>query len=188
MTYDWEAEHVSRRWGMWPAESMVRQCQAFLTTRDHHAPQAALDIGTGAGANLRLLESMGVYHTVACDISRTACDRVAKLYPAVMVKCGDINSMEFAPDSFDLIIDSLCLTHVHKPDWSRVLSWLRPGGWLITAQFFIPDASFPPSWHHEMPMVDSWNTKCLEVIRYQRFLGGGSLSYTVDVRTLEKPL
>ena len=136
----WDDEHKARHWGVWPAEYMVRAVKAF--PREHGRSYSALDIGAGGGAHVRLLLSEG-FNTTAQDISPTAISRIQE---PINKRCGDINAMEFETGQFDLIIDNLTLTHVEHPDWELIWSWLKPGGRLITAQFYMSDESFPPNW------------------------------------------
>lgn len=54
----------------------------------------------------------------------------------VEVVCGDVLELELPEDSFDLIHTRLVLMHI--PDRERaienIVSWLRPGGWLVVEE------------------------------------------------------
>ena len=181
MTYDWEAYHKSKVRGIWPAEYMVRQVFAHHAANLDKQHMSALDIGCGAGANTRLMMSEG-YDVTATDISPTACAFTAEMWGA-LTACGDINTIELQ-GPFDLIVDNLCLTHVEKPDWDRILGWLKPGGWFVCARFEThagtPDNT-PPIFRHmlhtmvslELNTINRWRNPgferyAIEVLRYVR--------------------
>lgn len=145
MTYDWEAYHKSKVRGIWPAEYMVRQVFAHHAANLDKQHMTALDIGCGAGANTRLMISEG-YDVTATDISPTACAFTAEMW-GTLTACGDINTIELQ-GPYDLIVDNLSLTHVEKPDWDRILGWLKPLGWYIGAFFTHAPPFAPESWDH----------------------------------------
>lgn len=144
---DWEQIHQSRHWGTYPDPYMVRQVKAFLSSyKKNTGTLHALDIGCGAGAHTWMMnkEGMSVW---ALDISSTA---LSQLKDIPCVKClGDVNAyVNFEPGMFDFILDNVSLTHVEKPNWDRILSWLRPGGWLVSASFdFWPEPGLK-AWFH----------------------------------------
>jgi SAM-dependent methyltransferase len=144
MSHDWEVEHAKREsWGVWPAEYMVRAVASYTGPRD-----LALDIGTGGGAHMRLLREAGFDTVIGQDISKTAIERIwSRDKDAFLCGC-DINRMELARNSIDVIIDNLSLTHVEFPDWDKIWSWLRPGGRFVSAQFYAPPKGAPESWFH----------------------------------------
>jgi 2-polyprenyl-3-methyl-5-hydroxy-6-metoxy-1,4-benzoquinol methylase len=151
----WEAIHQSRHWGTYPDIHVVRQVKKFMggwkermsTVPKWVTPQA-LDIGCGAGANTGMMcdEGMNVY---AFDSSETAlghmCYRLENksFFPA---KCT-VQEFE-APHQFDFILDNFTLTNIEHPPWEKILSWLRPGGWLVQTSFWVAPRNTPKTWFH----------------------------------------
>lgn len=97
------------------------------------APGArALDVGSGTGSNLRLLAELGFSGARGLDPSDTAIRwcREKGLGP---VEKGDLCHLPFAGESFDVVLATDVLEHVHDEaravaELSRVL---RPGGLLL---------------------------------------------------------
>jgi malonyl-CoA O-methyltransferase len=101
-------------------------------------PTRALDVGTGTGRYLGLLQGAGARSVIGIDmsfamLSRTSCD-----VPRV---CGDACRLPFRDASFDLVCSSLM-----AGDVADLRSWVReatrvlaPGGHLIYSDFH-------PSW------------------------------------------
>lgn len=157
----WEEIHQEREWGTYPEVYMVRQVKAFLRglcRQDSEFWPLALDIGCGIGAHSCMLEQEG-FDVVATDISQTAIQRLMKRHRF----CGtavvhDITS-EQAPISYDsrtqydFILDNLSLTHVKDAPVDRIKSWLRPGGWMVSAVFTEPPDGVPQSWPHQIGEV-----------------------------------
>ena len=140
---EWEAIHQSRHWGTYPSEYMVRQVKHYMATNTGRAN--ALDIGCGVGAHSWMMDREGLGVT-AIDVSPTAIARLPAVAPGVSAYVCDIASASFLPGSFDFILDNLSLTHVEKPPLDRILSWLSPGGRLVSASFLVPPPGAPKSW------------------------------------------
>ncbi len=147
---EWEAIHKSRQWGTYPDIHVVRQVKKFIAQweDDHHRPEA-LDIGSGVGACSNLMSDEGMAVT-AFDGSRMAIINTLP-YRNVKLLLADAQTVEFAAESFDFILDNLSLTCVEHPPWERILSWLKPGGWLVHASFEKAPAGTPKAWEHQAP-------------------------------------
>jgi trans-aconitate methyltransferase len=151
MSNEWEEIHQSRPWGKHPDIHCVRQVKKFLA--QHPAPliPQALDIGCGAGANTGMMcdDGMEVY---AIDSSETAlahmCNRLGDK-PFFPHLCS-VQEFE-PPHQFDFILDNFALTYLEHPPWNRIMSWLKPGGWLIHASFEEAPKGTPKAWHHLSP-------------------------------------
>jgi SAM-dependent methyltransferase len=91
-----------------------------------------LEVGAGAGSIMRwLAEQAGPSgHVTALDINTRF---LANPPPTVHVVAGDVRSMTFDPDSFDLVHARYVLVHI--PEYKKVLEslWrvLKPGGALV---------------------------------------------------------
>jgi SAM-dependent methyltransferase len=97
-----------------------------------------LDIGTGTGANLRLLRDLGFTAVTGLDANEEAIGYCASKGLGVVRK-GDICALPFADGSFDLVLATDVIEHVDDDDSavreiSRVL--VRGGKALITVPAF----------------------------------------------------
>ena len=156
---EWEAIHKSRIWGTYPDIHVVRQVKKFLAQwreQMKHVPfrvsPTALDIGCGAGASAFMLDNEGVMVT-AIDPSPTAVSNLCDLMtPDSRISPAVCSIQDFAAEGqFDLIIDNLSLTYLQEPPWNRIMSWLKPSGWLIHASFEEAPKGTPKAWHHLSP-------------------------------------
>ena len=105
-----------------------------------HPGSEVLLPGDGEGRNSVWLARRG-HHITAVDNSRVGLDKAARLASengvAVALIEADLESWAPTPDSFDAVV----LTYVHLPaSWRRIahqrlISALRPGGWLILEAF-----------------------------------------------------
>jgi len=96
------------------------------------ARACALDTGTSAGVNLRMLRELGFRNITGLDISEDAvafCE--GKGFGPV--EQGDICAMPFADDSFDLVLATDVIEHVEDDEGAlrEIARVLRPGGALL---------------------------------------------------------
>lgn len=160
---NWESIHQSRHWGIWPSEYMVRQAKAFTAWYDDqmkHVPfpvrPTSLDIGCGVGSHSWMMQREGMIVT-AIDVAPTAIARLPMVAPEVDASVMDVMNAQYPPESFDFILDNLSLTHVEKPPIDRIISWLKPGGWFVSAVFQPGPEDAPPSWPHQFgPIVEAY--------------------------------
>ena len=134
--YDEEARVEADHWWFVGRRRLFqREIASIAISRD--AP--ALDAGTGAGANLRLLRSLGFTAISGLDsspIARRYC--AEKGFPGVSL--GDIQKMPFADAAFDLVLATDVIEHVADDDAAirELHRVLRPGGRaLITVPTFM---------------------------------------------------
>ncbi len=134
---EWEAIHQSRHWGTYPDIHVVRQvhkfCAAWAETIKHVPFQVypkALDIGCGSKSALQRMTKRGIF---------------------VDAMIADAENVDFPAESFDFILDNFTLTNIQNPPWERIMSWLKPGGWLIHASFEKAPNGTPMTWEHTAP-------------------------------------
>lgn len=155
-TAEWEAIHQSRHWGTYPDIHVVRQVKKFMAGWESPLGPDALDIGCGVGACSFMMSEAGM-DTTAFDGSGAAIKRMAHDIRMQGPECGvtamvcDAQTVGFAPDSFDFILDNFTLTYLERPPWERILSWLKPGGWLVHASFEKAPAGTPVAYEHKEP-------------------------------------
>ncbi len=101
-----------------------------------------LDIGTGTGANLRLLRQIGMRRVVGLDESETAI-RFCAARGLGAVEQGDIRHLPFKEGSFDLVLATDVIEHVEEDAQAvgEILRVLTPGGYALVT---VP--AFPSLW------------------------------------------
>ncbi|MBU2604943.1 MAG: class I SAM-dependent methyltransferase [Alphaproteobacteria bacterium] len=106
------------------------------------ADAAVVDIGTGTGANLRLLKEMGFSRVTGIDASPEAARWCAEKGLGE-VKAGDIRALPLADNSVDLIMATDVVEHVDEDDAAlrEISRVLRPDG---LALITVP--AFPSLW------------------------------------------
>jgi len=162
-TAEWEAIHQSRHWGTYPDIHVVRQVKKFIHEWADGRPAfivspKGLDIGCGVGACSFMMRDSGMSVT-AFDGSRTAIENMRKrclseassFETPVDSMVADAQAVDFPPNSFDFILDNFTLTYLERPPWERILSWLKPGGWLVHASFEKAPAGTPVAYEHKEP-------------------------------------
>ncbi len=105
---------------------------------DAAMPTQALDVGTGTGRYLGLLQSAGARSVIGLDMSLPMLGRTSRDLPRV---CADACRLPFRDASFDVVCSSLMVGDVaHLESWIREATRvLAPGGHLIYSDFH-------PSW------------------------------------------
>ena len=101
-----------------------------------------VDVGTGTGANLRLLKQMGFARVAGIDPSADAAHWCAEKGLG-QVHTGDIRALPLADASVDLLLATDVIEHVDDDKQAVAEIWrvLRPGG---TALITVP--AFPSLW------------------------------------------
>lgn len=134
-----------------PSFDVKQRVQETLNGRlAGRAPLRVLEAGCGSTSHLDI--SYPAYY-VGIDVSRAQLDRHANLDHRIH---GDLETHEFLPDEFDLIICWDVLEHLQRPELALASfeRALKPGGLLVIA---IPNvlsakglvAKFTPFWVHE---------------------------------------
>jgi malonyl-CoA O-methyltransferase len=122
-------------------EPTIALVAASLRRADPHSTRRALDLGTGTGRYIPLLQPVGVRLTVGVDLSMAMLARQADGHPRV---CSDAVRLPFVDLAFDLVCSSLMAGDVQRLDsWlAEAARVLAPGGHLVYSDFH-------PSWAAE---------------------------------------
>lgn len=113
---------------------------AFRYDADHfqhlwkgtHTPRA-LDVGAGVGNSMRALERRG-FDAFGVEPSPAFRDRgIANGIDRERLQLAAVEDAEYAPNSFDFVIFSAVLEHLHDPAvaLARAFGWLAPGGLIL---------------------------------------------------------
>jgi len=109
-------------------EAPIRRLQEFLdeALRDNTRIEI-LEAGCGSASHVVFRSET---HITGIDISRKQLDRNVTLHEKIL---GDLQSHEFEPDSFDLILCWDVLEHLANPDQAleRFFRAARPGGLIL---------------------------------------------------------
>jgi SAM-dependent methyltransferase len=91
-----------------------------------------LDLGCGFGWHCRHAAEQGAAHVVGVDLSEKMLHRAAEINggPSIEYRRAAIEDIDFAPESFDLVLSSLALHYVRDLDvaFAKVFSVLKSGG------------------------------------------------------------
>jgi SAM-dependent methyltransferase len=138
-TYDAEAEiEEGHWWFVVRRELFARLLEEFGPTRS----DPVLDIGTGTGANLRMLQAQGHYNVVGLDMSDAAISYCASKGLGT-VKKGDICDLPFPNNAFSFVFATDVIEHVDDDEKAlrEIHRVLIPGGKVL---FSVP--AFPSIW------------------------------------------
>jgi len=149
----WELVHASREWGEWPDDALIRFVKGWWPGElgGPTAGRTVLELGCGAGANLRLFAEEGL-RIAGVDISTSAISRArARLnrwcpdwvfygpsQEAALIE-GSVEDLKWDDESFDLVVDLECIYCLDQASAKQVYmeAWrvATVGGWLFVRTF-----------------------------------------------------
>ncbi len=126
-------------------------------------PQGAtvLDIGCGGGSPILKRMIAEGYHATGIDFSTGMLEVAKRNVPQATLIHGDVTKTEFDENSFDGIVSTYAIIHIHKSlhqmMYNRIFKWLKPGGvmlvctahsdWEEIAEYYGVDMA----WSHPAP-------------------------------------
>jgi SAM-dependent methyltransferase len=120
----------------------ARAAYLALALRAKPVGARCLDLGCGTGTHATKALAAH-YDVVGVDISPRSIELATNEVPNATFVVGDMASVEFEPESFDLVTAFYSLVHVptaeHRSLLEHIAKWLRPGGVLV-ATMGTPDS------------------------------------------------
>ena len=117
-----------------PLEVMAR-LQEIVSSAGLRSGEVVLDVGTGVGVLIPLIQSYQPAAVLACDVAEKMLQRVQDKYPAVCTFHADIASLDLASTSLDAIFMNGMYGNIgDKPAACRnAARMLRSGGRLVVS-------------------------------------------------------
>ena len=117
-----------------PLEVMAR-LQEIVSSAKLRSGEVVLDVGTGVGVLIPLIQSYQPAAVLACDVAEKMLQRVQDKYPAVRTFHADIASLDLASSSVDVIfMNGMYGNIADKPAACRnAARMLRSGGRLVVS-------------------------------------------------------
>jgi SAM-dependent methyltransferase len=117
-----------------PPEVMAR-LQEIVSSAGLRPGEVVLDVGTGVGVLIPLIQSYRPAAVLACDVAEEMLQRVQDKYPAVRTYHSDIASLDLASTSLDAIfMNGMYGNIADKPAACRnAARMLRSGGRLVVS-------------------------------------------------------
>ena len=117
-----------------PLEVMAR-LREIVSSAGLRSGEAVLDVGTGVGVLIPLIQSYQPAVVLACDVAEEMLQRVQDKYPAVRIYHADIASLELASTSLDAIfMNGMYGNIADKPAaCGNASRMLRSGGRLVVS-------------------------------------------------------
>ena len=117
-----------------PLEVMAR-LQEIVSSAKLRSGEVVLDVGTGVGVLIPLIQSYQPAAVLACDVAEKMLQRVQDKYPAVRTFHADIASLDLASSSVDAIfMNGMYGNIADKPAACRnAARMLRSGGRLVVS-------------------------------------------------------
>jgi SAM-dependent methyltransferase len=123
----------------WPHNPLMEAEQSVVGPMLTSAqPRRGLDVGTGTGRNLALLQSAGARLVVGVDLSMAM---LAHALPAARTICANACRLPFADASFDLVCSSLMVGDVE-----RLADWVAEAARVLAPACHLVYSDFHPSW------------------------------------------
>lgn len=140
---EWEKVHSEVPWGDVPEANFVRWCEARWWSKFPDTKAEFLEIGAGAGAQVKWLVEHG-HNVTALECSASAIERMRGRAEAwvkigdLQTKLVDIRGYENGTSAYDCVIDVCCLQHLTLDEATlvtqRARRWLKPAGWFFSKQ------------------------------------------------------
>jgi SAM-dependent methyltransferase len=117
-----------------PLEVMAR-LQEIVSSAGLRSGEVVLDVGTGAGVLIPLIQSYQPAAVLACDVAEKMLQRVQNKYPAVRTYHADVASLDLASSGLDAIfMNGMYGNIADKPAACRnAARMLRSGGRLVVS-------------------------------------------------------
>jgi SAM-dependent methyltransferase len=128
---------VAARYLDWSSGSRVR-LRYLKKLLDLLPPEhgQVLELGCGAGVPVACALAERA-HVTGVDISSVQIERARQAVPKGDFLCADMMSVAFPPARFDVVAAFYAITHLPRSEHAelldRILTWLRPGGWLLAS-------------------------------------------------------
>lgn len=111
------------------------QIDEFMT----HLPKDGMVLDIGCGGGVPVLKTM-IEHGITAkgiDFSKGMLRLAKENVPEAELILGDVMKTDFDPDSFDGIISTYAIIHVHRSYhpalYQKIFSWLKPGGVMMVS-------------------------------------------------------
>lgn len=122
--------------------------QRHIRSLPLNASPRCLDVGSGSGMMSRWFAEDGMLkasEVVALDTSPACVRRALKGKNNVRIMEADITDPNITCGTFDLIHVRLVLMHLREREavLEKLVSWLRPGGWLVITDLLWRDTHLP---------------------------------------------
>jgi len=107
----------------------------IVTAAELHRDEAVLDVGTGAGVLIPLIQSYEPSLVIACDLAEYMLAHVHKKYPFVLTVQGDVVWLPLKAVTVDVVFMNAMYGNIaDKPAaCANVSRVLRPGGRLVVS-------------------------------------------------------
>jgi SAM-dependent methyltransferase len=114
-------------------EGVPERLQKIVRAARIRAKDSVVDIGTGTGILIPLIEQYAPARIYANDLSQAMLDSVERQYPSVIRKRGDVSDLDLPDKSIDVAFINACYSNVldkHRA-FTNIQRLFRPGGRLV---------------------------------------------------------
>lgn len=116
-------------------EGVPERLRQIVRSAGIRASDSVLDVGTGTGILLPLIQEDGPACIYANDLSGAMLDSVKTHYPSVTTLLGDVGDLDLPESSIDVVFINACYSNIvdkHKA-FTNICRMLRSGGRLIVS-------------------------------------------------------
>ena len=142
-------------------------------------PGDALDLGCGTGRHVTAQLVAAGLRVTGVDVSVRSIEVARRQVPSARFLAGDMATIAFPAESFDLVTALYSIIHLPRDDHGRLLRrvarWLRPGGGLIATLGTTGGDTFAEDWHGVPMYWSSWDQRT-----NRRLLEAAGLDILVD--------
>ena len=139
----------------------------------------ALDLGCGTGRHATAHLAAAGLAVTGVDVSGRSIAVARREVPSARFLVGDMATIAFAADSFDLVTAFYSIIHLPRDEHGRLLRriarWLRPGGGFVANLGTSGGDAFAEDWHGVPMYWSSWDQRT-----NRRLLEAAGLDVLVD--------
>jgi len=114
-------------------EGVPQRLEQIVATAQIKQGECVLDVGSGTGILIPLIDAYTPQAIYACDLSRTMLDHLKEQYPFVHIIAGDVRDIELPTESIDIVFINASYPNIadKKGAFTNIARTMKPQGRLI---------------------------------------------------------
>jgi SAM-dependent methyltransferase len=93
-------------------EGVPERLERIVASARIHKRDIVLDVGTGTGVLVPVIQAYGPKRIVACDLSGDMLEHLKRKYPFVKTFTGDVRDMREGENTFDVVFINACYPNI----------------------------------------------------------------------------
>ncbi len=114
-------------------EGVLNRLEQIVATAQIKQGECVLDVGSGTGVLIPLIDAYTPQAIYACDLSRTMLDHLKERYPFVHIIAGDVRDIKLPTESVDIVFINASYPNIadKKGAFTNIARTMKPRGRLV---------------------------------------------------------